>query len=533
VNIIPKFTSEFHKYNFILLEPCLNSENIVYHGILPTEKYGNIEIDFLFEDNAFVDFPHALIGISSQGKFKPFHFPHIDASWTLCYHDHSKIFDRYNPKGMVQFCIENATNVLNGMIENDMSEIIKEFPSYWHTNTKKYYSFLSPDDTVACIQENWILSPNIQFKMTNESGNKACIFKMPNTPSIANIEWPIEKYSDFQAWINKTSPETEKEIQRYLKTMIGQKYYKICFIIFLVDINIYLGAYIEYKSSVYNMKGKAKLRPETIESVFKGNHIFHRFTIENYTDKSLIESNVSVDSFTFLNKKILLIGAGTIGSNLSNLLVKNGAGIGADALFTIVDDDKYEPYNFSRHFLGIKYSGYNKASSLKIELEYAFPFAKVNAVDISVQDIGFNNYDIIIDSTGEESLTQWLNEKIITDNLCALFISAWVHGQGVTAECFAFPNRKGACHECFRKSEYYGYLDLTDLPIRNSCNSIYIPFPITASIYTALLIINVLYKWLEGGLTESTFFTQKLNPVGGINKVIITKSEWCSLCGKD
>ena len=202
-------------------------------------------------------------------------------------------------------------------------------------------------------------------------------------------------------------------------------------------------------------------------------------------------------------------------------------------MFTIVDGDRYEPYNFSRHFLGIKYSGYNKASSLKGELEYAFPFTKINAVAKFVQDIEFDNYDIIIDSTGEESLTQWLNEKIITDNICSLFISTWVHGQGSTVECFVLPNNKGACHECFRKSESYNTLDLTDFPIRNSCNSIYIPFPITASIYAALLVINVLNRWFEGRLTESTFFTQKLNPVSGIEETIITKSKRCPLCGKD
>ena len=212
-------------------------------------------------------------------------------------------------------------NVLNSIIEDDMSEIIKEFPSYWHTNTKRY-SFLFPDDIIACMQENWILSPNIQFKMAKESDRDVPIFKLPTTPSIANIEWPIERYDAFQTWIGNTSPEKEKEIRKYLKTMISQKYYKICFIIYLIDIDIYLGVCIEYKSSAYNIKGKAKLRPETIESVFRGNHIFHRFTIENYTDKSLIKSNISIDSFTFFNKKILLIGAGTIGSNLGNILAK-------------------------------------------------------------------------------------------------------------------------------------------------------------------------------------------------------------------
>jgi molybdopterin/thiamine biosynthesis adenylyltransferase len=283
---------------------------------------------------------------------------------------------------------------------------------------------------------------------------------------------------------------------------------------------------------MYKLKVR-NFRQETVDSIFNGKHIFYRFTIDNYDAEKIIKSNISLDNFTFINKKILLIGAGTIGSNLSNLLVKNGAGIGENALFTIVDNDNYEPYNYSRHLLGIKYSSKNKALALKEELEFNFPFIKVYADDKTVQNIDFEYYDIIIDSTGEESLTQWLNEKIITNDLCSLFISAWVHGKGVAAECLAIPNKEGACHECLRKSKYYSFTDSALLSIRDSCNSIFIPFPITASMYVVLLIIYSLNKWFKGELTATTFFSQKLNPVGGIEETLITKNERCPFCGKN
>jgi len=534
VNVIPGFTSAFYTYNFTLYELDIDDRNVVYNGILSTQKYGDVEIDFLFDDDAFISFPHAIIDINSQNKFKPFHFPHLDASWSLCYHDDSRIFDRYNPKGMVDFCIENTLNVLNETIEDDMTEILKEFPRYWHKNSTRFYSYIASDDIVAYNKDNVIVSPITKFLIKDIDYNSEIpIFKLPNTPSIADIEWPLEKYTSFQAWVNKSSPETEKQIQKYVKTMISKKYFKIMLIIYLEDVNIYLGLTIEYKHSNYNLKVKTNLRQETVDSIFRGNHVFHRFTIDNYNAEEIIKSNVLPNSFTLINKKILLIGAGTIGSNLSNLLVKNGAGIGEEALFTIVDDDKYEPYNYSRHFLGIKNSGYNKTKALKIELEYAFPFTKIDAIEKPIQDIDITYYDIIIDSTGEESLTQWLNEKNKTNNLCSLFISPWIRGQGVAAQCFVQPNNKKACHECFKKSEHYYLEDFSTFPLRNSCNSIFIPFPITASMYVVLLVIHVLNKWLGGQLTETTFFTQVLNPVGEIKETIIKKSEGCPLCGKD
>jgi molybdopterin/thiamine biosynthesis adenylyltransferase len=533
VNVIPGFTLAFRKRNFTLNEPDLTSKKIVYHGILSTKKYEDVEIDFVFDDDAFITFPHAIIGINSRNKFKPFHFPHLDASWSLCYHDDSKIFDRYNPEGMVNFCIGNTQNVLDETKKDDMTEILKEFPRYWDAHGARYYSFLTPNDTIAYMQKFWILSPNICFKMVDIPNKEVPIFRLTDTPSIADIEWPLEKYSAFMTWISKVSPETENEIRRYIKTMISKKHSKIMFIIYFEDINLYLGLTIEYINSNYNLKVRANLRQETVDSIFNGKHIFHRFTVDNYNAEKIIKSNVSPNSLTLINKKILLVGVGTIGSNLSNFLVKNGAGIGEEALFTIIDDDEYEPYNYSRHFLGIKYSGCNKTMALKIELEYAFPFTKIDAIEKPIQNMDISYYDIIIDSTGEEAVTQWLNEKIKTNNLCNLFISAWIHGQGVAAQCFVQPNNNKACHECLKKSEHYYLEDLSTLPLRDSCNSIYIPFPITASMYAVLLVIHALNKWLGGQLTETTFFTQVLNPVGEIKETIIIKSEECPLCGKD
>jgi hypothetical protein len=49
--------------------------------------------------------------------------------------------------------------------------------------------------------------------------------------------------------------------------------------------------------------------------------------------------------------------------------------------------------------------------------------------------------------------------------------------------------------------------------------------------YAALLIIYSLNKWLKGELIETTFFTQKLNPVGSIEEILIAKNERCTFCG--
>lgn len=79
-----------------------------------------------------------------------------------------------------------------------------------------------------------------------------------------------------------------------------------------------------------------------------------------------------------LEKKILLLGVGTLGSTVAEELIKCGLGA-----LTILDNDTLEPGNVSRHRLGLNYLGQNKAESLKIELLRKNPFAKINALTFS------------------------------------------------------------------------------------------------------------------------------------------------------
>lgn len=89
---------------------------------------------------------------------------------------------------------------------------------------------------------------------------------------------------------------------------------------------------------------------------------------------------------TLLYKKIALIGAGTLGSNLANILIRNGSGLpNTEATLVIIDNDIFEPENFSRHHLGLNYVGLPKAAALAHDLKIRNPYAniqeKINSVE--------------------------------------------------------------------------------------------------------------------------------------------------------
>lgn len=107
-----------------------------------------------------------------------------------------------------------------------------------------------------------------------------------------------------------------------------------------------------------------------------------------------------------LRKRILLIGAGCVGASIAELLVRAGV-----YNLTIVDSDIFEIGNTSRHTLNMKEIGNLKEVSLRDHLNLINPHANIKAIHEKVivdedgnTNIDINNYDIIVDCTGENSV---------------------------------------------------------------------------------------------------------------------------------
>lgn len=107
-----------------------------------------------------------------------------------------------------------------------------------------------------------------------------------------------------------------------------------------------------------------------------------------------------------LRKRILLIGAGCVGASVAELLVRAGV-----YNLTIVDSDIFEIGNTSRHTLSLNDVGNIKESSLRDHLNLINPHSNVNAIHakLIVDEHGninmdINNYDMIVDCTGENGV---------------------------------------------------------------------------------------------------------------------------------
>lgn len=119
------------------------------------------------------------------------------------------------------------------------------------------------------------------------------------------------------------------------------------------------------------------------------------------------------------SKRVLIIGAGALGSMVSELLVREGC-----RSLVIVDDERIDIGNLNRHTLTLSEVGTSKASSLAERLRTLNPQVRVRGVDahfpvVSGEDRELvANCDLILDCTGDDttlyemSVFEWKSQKL-------------------------------------------------------------------------------------------------------------------------
>jgi molybdopterin/thiamine biosynthesis adenylyltransferase len=538
MNFWSEFTIAFATNGFTYQKNNQLENAISYQGQIETTKFGRVFLEFRFEDMSLTSFPTAYLIDKQHPEIKPFKFPHLNEKWSLCYHDNSDVFNKFDPVNMVTFCIRSVKNTLEKTTDNNINEIIPEFKSYWDIESN-YDGNINEEAEFIAFQKDKFVSTkkNIWNLNVEDARFDIPVFHLENIPDFTDVNWPIENYEDLKKWLSNYEL-LKSNLENYMKKCISNCKSNFPIVFKLLSLNYYFGFFILINDPLIKKNGKQKLRIGIINKIFNPQFIKinNRFWIENYTVQKIFDSN-NPGMPTFNNKHILIIGAGTIGSNLTNLLVKNGAGTGKRGVIEVVDHDTLQLYNFSRHYLGLNYSQVNKAEALCQEIKRTAPFCNILAVNRNIIDFVITGYDLVIDSTGEEALTVFINEKIIEYRVKfskeIFFISVWLSENGNIAECFININNTAPCHECFREYKRKNQLNTVERSaMRGSCGSLFIPFPITASLYASLLVINILNLWLAGNTNMSNYYRQDLKPIKAIEEYNINVNESCIACGK-
>ena len=169
--------------------------------------------------------------------------------------------------------------------------------------------------------------------------------------------------------------------------------------------------------------------------------------IERFSRQIILKDIGVIGQKKILSSKVLIIGAGGLGSPVAEFLSRAGVGT-----IGIVDDDKVNLSNLHRQSLYLTNDiGKFKVKVAKEKIKKINNYIKIKTYKIRLNNINFkkiiNDYDFIID--GSDNFTT----KFLLNDFCLKFKKTLVTGAISRFDghifSFNFKNKKNPCLRCF------------------------------------------------------------------------------------
>lgn len=497
---------------------------------------GNFPIALILKDDIYTKLPAAYI-LKIPEKLQGRLIPHVTQESNLCYvtqmeadWDSNDLNSTYQDVDLqIQSTLNNSITAVEQNI-NEHAELDGELFAYWKPDSllfqlseankqknlttclveykssdkkirKEYISYESDNCTSKQELVKWLVQRNL--KSENLSDIYIATHYVSVKPSkLSGVLWPPETFSNFLSWLAEVDHNArDKVIQSILSNTKKRN-------IFLLDISKQdtLSVYVELDLNVLALKRhkhgiakKTSLRHlATIFSAKSFCKDFKRLSVIKADRATLLSRNNPRQGIGSLsNKRIALIGCGTIGGYLAALLLRNGAGCG-DKYFHLYDSDIFMAHNFGRHILSAHEIGQCKSIALADYL--------MNSVHIANNITGFGSqfpiksdklveYDIVIDATGRPPVSKRLAFIIRTLPLTQRpwLIHSFNDGNGRASKVFIDDGT--CCYGCLT-SDPTIYEKTVDSRFKNidqdlerhfNCGSIYTPYDAAVSHITAAL----------------------------------------------
>jgi hypothetical protein len=262
-------------------------------------------------------------------------------------------------------------------------------------------------------------------------------------------------------------------------------------------------------------------------------------------DEAYIFGRNMIDQHSLTGKRIALIGCGAVGSFLAAMLAHAGAGSGGGSLL-LLDNQRLEPGNVGRHFLGPIHVGEYKAPALEDELVRSFPGANISGTTTEAIAYLGNvlHHDLVIDATGEEALSIAINEQIVGakrrgDTVAdALYVRLF--GNGAAAQSLLVCDVEHACFKCLRPA--IGQPARFD-PMRtdaaivgrvaNCGEGAFVPYAVSAPNAAASLALQSVLEW-NSKTVEHRLRTLRIDPksTNDVPPKNPQRSESCPCCAE-
>ncbi|MBM71130.1 MAG: thiamine biosynthesis protein ThiF [Haliea sp.] len=434
--------------------------------------------------------------------------PHLGADGGLCYlAKGTVVLDIYDPVGQSLACLQHAAVVFEKILKGEMVEdLAEEFFAYWPgglcfvdmqgADLGRQHCIVAQADGSTL----WFISDNVDRtteklkSLGYQASDKTVLTYRVKTvaqPRPLTSHWPPKTVGDILAWQGTLDPRCRRKIHKRIKEGERKKANGVLIVI-ESPLMTYAFAVLYDRQPPVQKNKHANRRDSTY-----GLEVMP-ISVVRIDDRYIAERNVP-KSKTLAGKNLAVVGCGTIGGYLADMLVKSGAGTCGGKL-TLVDFDSLFPQNIGRHRLGFPDLLLNKAEAMAKELKRLAPGAAVRALPIDVRQAQLGELDLLIDATGEESLGHWLSGHYPAP---MPMLSVWIEGPGTTVRALLRPHASGACYRCLWHSNRRGELRSTvdSLPAilaGHGCEGLYVPFPASVSVQAASLGAEMTLDWVNG-----------------------------------
>ena len=477
-------------------------------GALET-RFGSIPCE-VFIDRKLRSFPRIILKAPLPQQLLPI-APHIGADGFLCYVAvDTVVFDLYKPISQTIASLKRAATVLDQIMAGErVDDLEEEFFAFWRGDY--CYTDLANLDSedVALFSlgrgQGFVLTDDVErtaTKFSYRSGqveshlNLATKIVTKVRPRPAVGSWPPTTFSALLNWQSTLDhPCRQKILDRAVKAYrAGQDE---------VFILIHAPGY-QYGFFVRDLQ-KFKRASKSDQRIPIFDAPIEVIQVVRMDDRYIVERNIPGYK-TFADKRVALVGCGTIGGYLADLLVRAGAGTGAGEL-VLIDNQKLAPENIGRHRLGINRLEINKARGLQAELGTAMPLANVTALPQDAFTVEFSAFDLIIDATGEQGFGNWMAGQqaarfMLKSGVPIPLLHVWIEGAGEAVRTLFKRHQAEGCFRCL--CDYELEQQFLSVPggvqpilAGGGCEGQYVAYPASVSVQAAALAFDAVLAWVN------------------------------------
>ena len=283
----------------------------------------------------------------------------------------------------------------------------------------------------------------------------------------------------------------------------------------------YFVCYFKYEEEIFNFciccKSKTGKQYAPLDEKLIRNWNISIVKIIQHTKEYLLPRSGS--TLNFQDKKVLLVGCGSVGSNIERQLIQSGIGE-----LILSDPDVFKVENLYRHTLSVYSLNTYKSHALKSSLSFEYPYTTIESYIYELMDIPkdlLSKQDLIIVAIGNATQERVFNEYLKDEKLNVPTIYTWLEGYGLGGHVvFVDTEMEKGCLQC-------NYMDPnSEEPILHSnmnflypnqnvtkdmggCGTLFLPYSHLDSEQTATMVSRMSIDVLNNNLNKSARISWK------------------------